>query len=113
MVCDTRIMNQNQTPAQRKEQVKTALQRLEAALQAGGVKVTISRTTGALAFTGDWQRDGVTDACAYRALTAAGSSELRMAIARAEGIAGVRHSREAMAAGIHSHDGGATWSPGH
>lgn len=96
-----------------KERARAALKRLEAALASGAVKVVIDRQTGALAFAGQWDRDGVADTCAYRSLTAAHSSALRMAIARAEAMCGMRHSREAMAAGIHSHDGGQTFGPGH
>jgi hypothetical protein len=113
MVCDTRLRNPQQTATQRKAEVREAVKRLETALQQGGAKVNIDRNTGVVSFAGNWQRDGVSDACAYRVLTAAGSGALRMALARAEALSGTRHNAALTAAGIHSHDGGATWNAGH
>lgn len=112
MPCDT--VKTNETPAQRQAAVKKALTRLETALTLNQAKVTIG-PNGAVAFTG-WkpdERDGVTDVCAYRTLTAQGSWALRQAVARAEGMAGRKVNPNAVAAGVHSHDGGKTWNPGH
>ncbi len=92
---------------------KRALDGLKAGLAAGTITVTIDRRTGALAFTGWDERSGRTaflaDLCAYRALTREGYAPLRAAISRAETLAGRPLSKQAIAAGVHSHDGGATW----
>ena len=82
------------------------------ALVTGTVKVVIGRN-GAIAFKGLWRSDGVADVCAYRALSAENSVELRRAVARAEAIAGVKVNPQQVAQGTHSHDGGATWHAGH
>lgn len=108
MACES-MVRPGQTREQRREQVKRAIKAMEARLGTGEVKVVIDRATGALAFTGWSERDGVTDACAYRVLTAASSWALRQAVAKAEAAAGRRVNAQAVAAGVHSHDGGATW----
>lgn len=103
MPCDTR--------KRKPEQIKVATARLEKALAMGTVKVTVDGRTGAIAFTG-WKeedRDGMADVCAYRRLLSSGSSALRMAVSRAEALAGRKVSTQAVAAGVHSHDGGQTW----
>lgn len=100
----------NETLIQRAATVKAATARLEAAIARGAVSVKLS-PQGAITFVG-WagaERDDVSDVCAYRLLTAAGSSVLRMAVARAEGLAGRKVNPAAIAAGVHSHDGGQTW----
>ncbi len=97
-----------QTKAERLAETITALARLEAALKAGTVVVKVG-PTGGIAFAGTWDRKGISDACAYRALAQKGSSELRMALAKAEAQAGRSVDKQAVAAGIHSHDGGKTW----
>jgi hypothetical protein len=58
-------------------------------------------------------RDGVTDACAYRRLVVSGSALAKAAIARAEQLAGRQVDRRVLAHGAHSHDGGKTWHEGH
>lgn len=113
MPCDTYV-RRGQTPADREREIKEALKRLEGSLAAGSASVVVG-SNGALAFTG-WgqeERSGVTDVCAYRLLMADGSWELRQAIARAEAIAGRSVDRRVIESGVHSHDGGATWAPGH
>lgn len=113
MPCDTQLQA-GQTLEQRNSEISQALRRLEAALQSGSVKVTIA-PNGALAFAG-WTaaaRDRVTDVCAYRTLTAGGSWALRQAVAKAEGLSGRKVNVSAIAAGVHSHDGGKTWHGGH
>lgn len=110
MPCDTRP---NMDEAQIEEQ-RRAQERLRALLAAGVVTVTIGRN-GALAFKG-WQeseRGGLSDLCAYRKLAAANAPELRRAIARAEAVSGLKLDQRALAAGVHSHDGGSTWHGGH
>mgnify|MGYP001610290563 CR=1 FL=1 len=80
----------------------------------GTIKIVISKD-GAIAFAGfnEELRDGVSDACAYRRLVVAGSATAKMALARAEILAGRKVDNAQVAAGTHSHDGGKTWSPGH
>ena len=97
-----------QTLAQRMNQVSRALKRLEKALGQGAVSVKVG-PSGAVVLTGWGDRDGISDVCAYRALTAEGSWELRRAVARAEATGGRRINPQAIAAGVHSHDGGHTW----
>ena len=109
MPCD-RKLKPRQTISQRIAEIQTAMERLAAALVAGRVQVKIG-PTGAPVFTG-WEeqsRDGVTDLCAYRRIMASGSVSAKMAIAKAEQMAGRVVNKAAVAAGHHSHDGGATW----
>ena len=84
-----------------------ALARLRAALAVGTVTLVIGQN-GALAFRGWRDNAGVSDLCAYRAI--ANSPELRRALARAQVTSGNRINPQAIAAGVHSHDGGSTWS---
>lgn len=113
MPCDGTIP-QGMTAEDREAEVRAAVRRLEEALASGGVQVVVG-ANGAVAFRG-WgaaDRAGVSDVCAFRRLTQAGSWPLRIALARAEGAAGRHHDRDQIAAGTHSHDGGATWNHGH
>lgn len=113
MACDS-FRKQNQTPEQRKVAIREALKLLEQKLTNGRVSVAIS-PTGAVAFVG-WtsqDRDSVSDACAYRTLQSQGSWALKQAVARAEAMSGRKVSAGAVAGGVHSHDGGKTWHPGH
>lgn len=98
----------NQTPAQKADQ-QSALARLGAGLAAGTVQVVIGQA-GGIAFKGWADNRGVSDLCAYRALTAANSAPLRKALARAEAMSGRKVDARALAAGLHSHDFGKTWS---
>lgn len=113
MPCYTQLKPQ-QTLEQRNAEITRSLRVLEAKLQAGQVKVTIG-PNGALAFAGrtSTDRDDVTDVCAYRALTAQSSWALRQALARAEALSGRKLNPQAIGSGLHSHDGGKTWNPGH
>jgi len=107
--CDTQL-KPKQTIQERATEVRQAVERLQAALAAGRVKVTIG-PQGAIAFT-NWDttsRDGITDACAYRRIMATGSAMSRMLIAKAEQMAGRTVSKQAIAQGAHSHDNGRTW----
>ncbi len=113
MPCDS-YFRLGETPAIQKKRVATALEKLEAALAAGSVKVKVGQN-GALTFTG-WSgknRDGISDLCAYRKLSAKGSAPLRSALARAEVTAGRKVDERVVASGVHSHDGGKTWDKGH
>jgi hypothetical protein len=113
MVCETRLRPQ-QTLAARKEEIRRMVARLSEGLASGRIKAVVG-PQGAIAFAGltETERDGVTDACAYRQLMITGSPLARAAIARAEALAGQSVDRRVLAQGIHSHDGGATWSHGH
>lgn len=109
MPCDTRLKPQ-QTIQQRAQEVREATTRLAQALAAGRVKVKIG-PQGAIAFE-NWNtndRDGITDACAYRRIMATGSALARMTIERAEQMAGRSVNKQVIGQGAHSHDGGKTW----
>lgn len=110
MACDTRRVA-NQTPVQRKKQIADVLDRLNKALTVGEVGIVIDRMTGAVAFKGAafLQDNSISDTCAYRKLLASGSSAFRMALVKAEALAGRKPNENAIAAGVHSHDGGKTW----
>lgn len=113
MPCDTKLKPQ-QTIQQRAVEVRRAVERLAKDLAAGRVRAKVG-PQGAIAFEG-WgvlERDGVTDACAYRRLMVTGSALAKAAVAKAEQLAGRTVDRKALAAGHHSHDGGRTWHPGH
>lgn len=102
-------LTQPNATQQQKTNQREALRRLQAALAAGTVTVVIG-PRGAIAFKGwaDDQRLGVSDICAYRALS--NTAELRRAVLRAEAMSGQRMDPRAVAQGLHSHDDGATWS---
>lgn len=104
MPCDT---NPNLSATQKAEQA-TALTRLAAMIAAGQV-VPIIGAQGGISFRGWTDNAGLADVCAYRRLVAANSPELRKALARAEVQQGRKVNPQAIAAGVHSHDGGRTW----
>lgn len=109
MPCDTRL-KANQTISQRKEEVKKVVANLDRLIAAGQVRVKVG-PQGAVAFTAwaDVERDGVTDACAYRRLMVSGSALARAKIAQAEQMAGRSVNKQIVGQGHHSHDGGETW----
>lgn len=109
MPCDS--VPAGMTVQERERQIKASLARLEAQLGAG-VSVVIG-PGGAVAFFGWKDRDGVADVCAFRRLSLANSFKLRQAVQRAEAQAGRKVNPQAVGAGVHSHDDGATWHPGH
>lgn len=113
MPCDTRL-KPRQTLQQRAAEVREALKRIDAAIVAGRAKVKVG-FQGAFALSGltDEERDGVTDACAYRRLMVSGSALARAAIAKAEQLAGRTVDKKVIAQGVHSHDGGGHWHEGH
>jgi hypothetical protein len=111
MACDT-VRRPEQTLAERIAEVDRALKRLAQQIASGRVQVNIG-PTGAVAFAGWNDRDGLTDACAYRSLAIQGNWELRQAVARAEAMTGRKVNPNAVAEGHHSHDGGNTWHKGH
>jgi hypothetical protein len=109
MPCDT-IRKENQTFVQRVEEVKKRVTAVDRMIAARKVTVKVG-PQGAITFIGisDEDRDGMTDACIYRTLRIKGTAATKMAILRAEQIAGVQVDRKVVAAGTHSHDGGRTW----
>jgi hypothetical protein len=109
MPCDTQ-RTPEQTREERRREIDAALRDLEKRLARGAVEVGLS-PEGAVVFTG-WgaERRRVTDVCAFRTLTQRGSWELRKAVASAELRFGRRVNPQAVASGLHSHDGGQTWS---
>ena|ERR1019366_10245724 len=114
MPCDTRLKFR-QTIKQRAAEISAAVAKLSAGLSAGRIKPKIG-AAGGIAFEGftDAERDGVTDACAYRRLLVSGSALARAAITRAEQMTGRAVDRRALVhGGDHSHDGGKTWHSGH
>jgi hypothetical protein len=113
MPCDTRL-RQGQTITQRKEEVKSTADNLAKLLTSGKVRPVVSKQ-GGIAFQGwlDADRNGVTDACAYRRIMATGSQTAKLAIMRAEQLAGRSVDKQAVAQGLHSHDGGKSWHHGH
>jgi hypothetical protein len=113
MVCETRL-RPRQTAAQRAADVRKAAEAFVKGLAAGRIKVKVG-PQGAIAFDGitEQERDGVSDACAYRKVMASNNALAKLAIKRAEILAGRGVSSEALAAGFHSHDGGVTFHSGH
>jgi hypothetical protein len=112
MACDTRPQTKTQTLSERKNQVKEIIAFIDELIRKSKMKIIVDRRTGAVAFSGitDSERGGVSDACVYRLLMATGSLQAKQAIARAEQLAGRTVSRQALTQGIHSHDGGHSWS---
>jgi hypothetical protein len=109
MACWT-IRTRQQTEAERRAEVEKALEELERALMSGRVDVIIGED-GAVCFSG-WieERNDVADVCAFRTLAERGSWVLQEAVAAAEAASGLKVDPAAVSAGVHSHDGGATWS---
>ena len=105
MPCDTRL-KAGQTISERKVEIKASVDKLAAALAAGKVKPVIG-AKGGIAFPGwaEGQANGVTDNCAFRRLMSSGSALAKMAIERAEMMAGRKVDRQAVAQGLHTHDG--------
>ncbi len=108
MPCETMLRPQ-QTEAQRRAEIDASLEELQRALSNGAVEIQIGMD-GAVCFA-NWgeERQGVTDVCAFQTLQSRDSWELRQAVARAEMMSGRKVNQKAVAAGVHSHDGGQTW----
>lgn len=109
MPCNTRL-KPRQTVSQRAAEIRKAGERIDALLAGGRVKATVGKQ-GGIAFVGipDDVRDGMTDACVYRAIMARGSHAAKLAITKAERLAGRTVDKKVVASGTHSHDGGQTW----
>jgi hypothetical protein len=112
MPCDGTPFYAAQTLTERKKQVTETVADLARELAAGRVKVKVG-PQGAVAFDGWQNRNGITDACALRRIMATGSTQAKLAIMKAEQLSGRSINKQAVAAGHHSHDGGATWHKGH
>lgn len=110
MACDTRPRRRNQTLSQRKADVKKAVETLDRAVLRRKVKPVVG-PQGSITFAGwtEEERDGISDACAYRLIMQTGSALARAEIAKAELLAGRAVDRKVIAQGVHSHDGGTTW----
>lgn len=109
MPCDTRL-KKNQTIQQRAKEVRDVVSFLDELLRKGKVTAKVG-PQGGITFVGmtDSEKDGVTDACAYRRLMVSGSATAKAAIAKAEMLAGRAVDRRALQIGVHSHDGGESW----
>ncbi len=109
MPCDTRLKSR-QTISERKAEIQKAITALDAALKKRRVRVKVG-PQGAIVFDGwpEAERDGITDACAYRRIMVSGSALAKAEIARAELLAGRSVSRQVIGQGVHSHDNGVTW----
>lgn len=103
MPCDTKL-KAGQTISQRKEEITKTVQRLQAGLVNGSIRVKIG-PQGAIAFDGltDIDRNGVTDNCAYRRLMATGSALAKAKIASAEALLGRSVDRKVIGQGGHYH----------
>ncbi len=110
MVCDMTLA-QGQTMAQRKEQLRKAVSTVDTLLANRRAQVKVG-AQGAITFIGipDDDRAGMTDACIYRIITRTGSTAAKLAIQRAEQLAGRTVDRRVVTQGVHSHDGGQSWS---
>jgi hypothetical protein len=110
MACDTRL-KPRQTIQERAKEVREAVTRLAQGLAAGRIRLVIDPATGAPAFANwdDTSRDGITDACAFRTIARTGSPMFIELVRKAQALAGRGLDKQAMTAGVHSHDGGATW----
>jgi hypothetical protein len=111
MACDTQPMK-GQTLTERKTQVKEIIAFTDELIRKGKIKIVVDKRSGAIAFDGmtPQERGNVSDACTYRMLMVSGSVLAKQAIARAEQLAGRGVNRQALTNGVHSHDGGHTWS---
>ena len=109
MPCD-RKLKRGQSIKERASDIKKAVGRIERGLANRTVTAKVG-PQGAIAFLGltEEDRDGVTDACAYRRIIASGSAQAKQAILRAEMLAGRQVDKLVIGQGAHSHDGGATW----
>ena len=113
MPCDEYYQPQ-QTPEERQAEIDEALQALDAALQSGTVTLAIGEQgAGALVGWSEAERVGIRDTCALVGLDRLGSVGLQLARERAEIEQGRTLDMAVVGSGVHSHDGGQTWGPGH
>ena len=103
-----------QTAEDRAREIQAALAKLQSALGSNQARYQVS-PQGFVSIVG-WREEDrrrVSDVCAFRMLATAGSWEHRKALAAAESRAGRAVNVQAIGAGVHSHDGGKTFHPGH
>lgn len=105
MACES-YRKPRQTEAERKAEIAKALQDLEKRIASGLATVKVG-PQGAVTFSGWENRSGVTDACAFRALSQ--SWTFKESLRKAEIAAGRKVESAKVLAGVHSHDGGKTW----
>lgn len=107
-----RQLKPNQTINERAVEVRKAVSAVDKLLASKRVQVKVG-PQGAVTFVNvpEAVRDGMTDACIFRTLSRTGSVAAKMALARAEQLAGRSVDRAVVAQGVHSHDGGTTWHP--
>jgi hypothetical protein len=103
---------QGQTVAERKKEIDVTTKKIDQLLAKGSIKAKVG-PQGAITFLGltDSDRNRMTDVCIYRQISRTGSASAKMALARAEQLAGRSVDKAVINAGIHSHDGGTTWHP--
>lgn len=111
MPCDTWRAAPEQTLSARKTQINEIMARVTVLLAKRQIKPIVDRKSGAITFDGipSVLRQGVSDACIYRRLVAGKSPVAAAELKRAEAAAGRPIDRQSVNAGIHSHDGGASW----
>ena len=112
MPCDSVRTSPEQTLAQRAAEIRKAGLAIDALVAGGRVKVKVG-PQGAITFVGipDDTRAGITDACVYRRIMTSGTTGAKLAIAKAERLAGRAVDKKVVGIGVHSHDGGRSWHP--
>jgi hypothetical protein len=104
----------NQTITQRREEIRKRMKVVDRLIIQKKVKLKVG-PQGAVVVTGlsAEDRDGMTDACIVRRIMATGSAPAKLELLKAQQLAGVSAAQvqKAVTAGVHSHDGGATWHP--
>lgn len=103
MPCDTKT-TRGQTLTQRVTEVRSVVELAARLLAQGQVRVKVG-PQGGIAFLGlsEAQRDGVTDACLVRRLMAGSSVVAKLAIERAELLAGRKIDKQVIGQGGHYH----------
>lgn len=112
MPCDRTPFFVGQDLRDRIKQVQKVVETVEKGMASGKIKIVVDKRTGAVAFQGltDAERLKVGDACVYRKIMSGKNNAMaRMKLAAAEQLAGRGVSKQAIAAGAHSHDGGITF----
>jgi len=113
MPCDTRL-KRGQTISQRADEVRAVTNKVMSGILQNRIKIVVS-PQGAVAFDGisESEKDGVTDACVFRRIMVSGPATVKAAMERAAMMQGRTINKQAINAGVHSHDGGQTWHEGH
>jgi hypothetical protein len=113
MPCDS-MKKPNQTLAQRREEIRKRMKKVDRLVAQKKVKLKVG-PQGAVVLIGlsAEDRDGMTDSCIVRRIMATGSAPAKLEIEKARILAGCTPAQvqQAVKAGVHSHDGGASWHP--